>query len=590
MGVRFSNTALAIQDGYNPFEARQQDWLASTTAKWPARWKRDAITRHGQLCATKGHVAANQWLLDFADKIAACKIAPNASDSDITDIATKQAKRATSRAARWAPLGIGEARREIDKLCATWGIQPPAPGIPDSGAVARMTDAFWWRRKLRREQGREREAIAIALGYVHKKRDIYISAESFAAEQHKARRNANILKGTEAISEDGEIVCLSELAEHSLSNPTLRRGEMMVRIKGYEDVSRERGHAGLFITLTCPSRMHARLASTGASNPAYDGTTPRQAQAYLRNLWEDIRSSFKNRYTEVYGLRIAEAHHDGTPHWHMLLFVSPLHLDAVKNTIRRYALADSPDEAGAQQYRVKFENIDPLKGSAVQYVAKYIGKNVDGTGIDLDENGLPAAESLARVTAWARLHGIRQFQFIGGPPVGLWREIRRIKEPVIADAPEAIGNAWRAAQKVENRQADYAGLIRAVGGPTVKRAEQAIQLATTSDERLGRYGWQTMVKPVGVFHLDKPRRVYASERKVWQIRMRVGEFGRRFAGDPAAAHRPWTRVNNCAVRAAQGFPGDGEPSMGANIIAFPRPRHDSPPGLPVASPNGLLSP
>lgn len=587
MGSRLSATAVALQNGYNPFEARQKDWIEDITAKCPARWKRDAIARHGQLCATKGHVAANQWLLDITDQIAACKIAPNASDSDITDTSIKQAKCANSRAARWAPLGLAEARREIDKLCISWGIQPPAPNIPDSGAVARMTDALWWRRKLRREQGREREAIAIALGYVHKKRDIYISAESFAAEQYKARRNADILKNTEAISEDGEIISLSELAEHSLSNPTLRRGEMMVRIKGYEDVSRERGHAGLFITLTCPSRMHARLASTGASNPSCDGTTPRQAQRYLCNLWEDIRSSFKNHYIDVYGLRIAEAHHDGTPHWHLLLFVSPLHVDTVKNTIRRYALADSPDEAGAQKYRVEFKNIDPLKGSAVQYVAKYIGKNVDGTGIDRDENGVPAAESLARVTAWARLHGIRQFQFIGGPPVGLWREIRRIKEPVIADAPEAIGSAWRAAQKVENRQADYAGLIRAVGGPTVKRAAQAIQLATTSDERPGRYGWQTMVKPVGVFHLDKPRRVYASERKAWQIRMRAGEFGRRFAGDPAAAHRPWTRVNNCAVGAAQGFPGGHARLAGSNVIPFPGPipaRPPGPAGVPVFSP------
>jgi hypothetical protein len=247
---RISNLAVAVRNGYDPFEAQQRDWLEDTTAKWPARWKRDAITRHSQLCTTKSHVAANEWLLGIADQVAACKIAPNASDSDITDIASKLAKRANSRAARWSTLGLAEARREIDKLCIASGIQPPTPDIPDSGAVARMTDALWWRRKLRREQGREREAIAIALGYVHKKRDIYISAESFAAEQHKVRRNADILKGTEAISEDGEIVTLSDLAEHSLSNPTLRRGEMMVRIKGYEDVSRERGHAGLFVTLT----------------------------------------------------------------------------------------------------------------------------------------------------------------------------------------------------------------------------------------------------------------------------------------------------------------------------------------------------
>lgn len=265
--------------GFDVFEARQQDWLHSTTTKWPARWKRDALSKHAQLCATQGHVIANHWLLDLADKIAACKIAPNASDAEITDIAKKQAKRATERAGRWAPLGLSAARSEVDKLCAEWGIQPPAPKIDDAGALARMTDPFWWRRKLRREQGREREAIAIALGYVHQKRDIYISRESFEAERHKQRRNVEILERTEAISEDGEIFTLADLAEHSLSNPTLRRGEMMVRIKGYEEVSRELGHVGIFVTLTCPSRMHARIAATGAENSAYDGTTPQQAQA-----------------------------------------------------------------------------------------------------------------------------------------------------------------------------------------------------------------------------------------------------------------------------------------------------------------------
>jgi hypothetical protein len=374
----------------------------------------------------------------------------------------------------------------------------------------------------------------------------------------------------EAISEDGEILTVAELAEHSLSNPALRRGEMMVRTKGLEDVSRECDHVAIFVTLTCPSRMHARHSGSGAPNENYDGTTPKRAQDYLCRVWSDIRSNLKNRYIDIYGLRIAEPHHDGTPHWHMLLFVPPLHLASVKNIIRRYALADSPDEPGAQQYRVKFENIDPNKGSAVGYIAKYIGKNVDGTGIDLDENGIPAAESIGRVTAWAHLHGIRQFQFIGGAPAGLWRELRKIKEPVIADAPEAIAAAWCAAQKTEDRQADYAGLIRAVGGPTVKRSEQCIQLATATNQRAGRYGWETGARPIGIFHTDKPKKIYQSERKAWQIRQKAGDFGRRFAGDPAAAHRPWTRVNNCAVGSASAFPGGRFSGSGGNVIAFPR--------------------
>ncbi len=589
MGSRYSVVAMIARNGGDPFALRQQDWINGTTSTWPERWKREALVRHGQISAAKNTILANQWLMDMAGMVGECKIAPNATDADILSIAEARAKQATERAARWAPLGLQAARRELDKLCNEWRIEPPGENIENEGAVARMTDPLWWRRKLRRIQGREREAIAIALGRVHAKRDIYVSQESFEAERHKSRRNAQILEGTEAISEDGEILTLAKLAEHSLSNPTLRRGEMMTRVKGYEEASRERGHVGLFVTLTCPSRMHARRYADGAPNPAYDSTTPKQAQDYLVRLWGNVRSSFKNRCREVYGLRIAEPHHDGAPHWHILLFVQPLHLAEVKGIIHRYALADSPDEPGAEKYRVKFENIDPLKGSAVKYVAKYIGKNIDGSGIDLDENGIPAAESIDRVTAWAHLHGIRQFQFIGGPPVGLWREMRRIREAVVADAPEAIGEAWRAAQKTDTRQADYAGLIRAVGGPTVKRAEQALQLATASDMRSGRYGWETAVKPVGIFHLDKPKRVYSSDRKLWQIRMKPGQFGRRFAGDPAAAHRPWTRVNNCAVGSTQGFSGDGLPSMADNVIPFPGPRSGWPPGqagTPHFSPGG----
>ncbi|MBI3524658.1 MAG: replication endonuclease [Betaproteobacteria bacterium] len=581
MCARRSFAAPAVLNGFDPFEPGQQEWREDITATWPARWKRDALNLHSHKRAGQGIQAANLWLLDLADKVAACKIAPNATDSDILAIAQKQAKRASDRAQRWTSHGTAKMRQQTGLLCTEWGIEPPAEKHDDQGALARMTDVLWWRRKLRRQQGRDREAVAIDLGYVHKKRDIYISRESFEAEQHKQRRNAAILERTEAISEDGEIFTLADLAEHSLSNPTLRRGEMMTRIKGYEEVARDLGHVGIFVTITCPSRMHARLSATGIANPAYDGTTPRQAQAYLCNLWEDIRSSFKNGYTIIYGLRIAEAHHDGTPHWHLLLFVPPLNLDTLKNTISRYALRDSPDEPGAQDHRVKFKNIDPAKGDAASYLAKYIGKNIDGTGIDLDENGVPASESIARVTAWARLHGIRQFQFIGGPPVGLWREIRRIKEPVIADAPEAIGAAWRAAQKTEDRQADYAGLIRAVGGPVVKRDAQAIQLATAADQRAGRYGWETSNKPVGIFHRDKPKKVYPSEHKVWQIRMHAGEFGQRFAGDPASAYRPWTRVNNCAGRENRADHGGRYKNLGGNVIEFPRTAPGHPTGPPM---------
>lgn len=555
---------LARYLGFDPVEAAQETWRNDLTESWPTRWRNGALRQHAYLRTTRSLDEANTWLLDIGQRIQHCRIHPSARDSEIIAQAEQFAKRATDRARHWQRHGPAKMRRQLEALCIDQGIEPPPGSKSDLAAVARMTSSSWARRKFRRLQGREREDIAIALGYVHKRKDLYISQESFEAEIQKERRNEAILEDMEAISEDGEILALSSLVEHSISNPAIRRNELMVRLKGMETIAHEVGHVGLFVTLTCPSRMHARLAASGSANPSYDNTTPRQAQRYLCRLWECIRSKLRHEHIGLYGLRIAEPHHDGTPHWHLLLFVSPADLSQVKQVFARYALRDTPDETGASAHRVKFENIDPNKGSAVSYVAKYIGKNIDGTGIAMDENGLHGQESAKRVTAWARLHGIRQFQAIGGAPVGLWRELRRIPPANIEGAPDALQTAWHSAQKTEEQQADFSGLIRAIGGPLLKRADHAIQLATDTAERPGRYGYEVASKPAGVFMRDKPKARFLSERKAYQLRMKAVEFGKRFTGDWAASLRPWTRVNNCAVIAAQGI-------ARGNVIPFPSP-------------------
>lgn len=79
---------------------------------------------------------------------------------------------------------------------------------------------------------------------------------------------------------------------------------------------------------------------------------------------------------------------------------------------------------------VKIKWLDPER-SATGYVAKYIAKNVDGCGsngesIGMNFDGLDAPTAAQRVRAWASLWRIRQFQQIGGAPVTLYRELRRI--------------------------------------------------------------------------------------------------------------------------------------------------------------------
>ena len=110
----------------------------------------------------------------------------------------------------------------------------------------------------------------------------------------------------------------------------------------------------------------------------------------------------------------------------MLLFAAPGQSEAILRTLRTYALADSPNEPGADQRRFKVIPIDPAKGGAAHYVAKYVSKSIDGEGLGKgNESDTSGNDTARRVIAWARRWGIRQFQFFGLPPITPMRELYR---------------------------------------------------------------------------------------------------------------------------------------------------------------------
>jgi hypothetical protein len=322
---------------------------------------------------------------------------------------------------------------------------------------------------------------------------------------------------------------------------------------------------GIFLTLTVPSRFHAVTTAKGSrvvlKNPKYDGSSPRDAQAWLCARWAEARSAMARAGIAMYGLRVAEAHHDGTPHWHALLwFENQAQAALARVVIRAKWLMHDGADAGASRYRVSI--VAMKAGGAAGYVAKYIAKNINssvdvgkhlddlqGAQLELDTG---AYQGAARVDAWAATWGIRQFQFVGLPPVGVWRAMRAVSVDQVKDArdvPREVRMACDAVHRSGDAKADHHLFIKAMGGVALGLKGYALRIGREVSDKVNSYG-EAVRAALTVGVEDAAGRLYVSRRSAWA---RVVDAPAQSPEVRAALAAPWTRFNNCAARLRGGI-------------------------------------
>lgn len=471
-----------------------------------------------------------------------------------------------------------------------------------AGVLLRYKCADWWTRQLRRVVVAMREQAARELSEVcARRRQPYLTDDTVRRLLDRDAATRAMLEAAEIESAEGDVITLADAADASTANPAIRRGELMTRITGCERWADARGWLGLFTTHTTPSRFHA-TKHTGDANPAWTAAgcpTVREAQGWLCKTWAKCRAAMARRGLEVFGVRVAEPHQDGTPHWHMLVWCAPGQREQVVEVMREYWLKDAGDERGAAEHRFKAKSM--IAGGAAGYVAKYISKGIDDAG-DVGESGhvddTPEGVSVrmeqadlfgggaARVRMWARAHSIRQFQAIGQPPVTVWRELRRVPEVEAKQGPGVVVQMWDAVNREGERRACWASYMERQGGACIGR-DYRVKVATEEREQVGRYETTTKARPVGVLDTrDKLAQVVRSSRKEWKPRGAWGaransqeqrpvkppsaDGGRALAVHPCAPRglcyvssqsggvkqgaqprAAWTRANNCTRQPAR---------------------------------------
>jgi hypothetical protein len=287
----------------------------------------------------------------------------------------------------------------------------------EEGLMARLRRESFWRERVNAAADFHREHLAMKsglLGDPAKGLNPYCSDATFRMFESRS------LAITSKMSERALDPLLS-ITKASLYRDSQRArfNQLYISGKAMVALAHERAYSWALITLTCPANFHP-------SSPNYDGSSFKDGNDYItamyRKLFRDLGKAFKAN-KDYFGIRVVEAHLDGCPHWHIVLFSTDAFFSRLIKKLRSiYATSKRPSGYFDQNQNeiVKLSTNGDFQGTPLSYICKHLAFGLQR--MRSCEDNIASKRNLYAIKA----AGVRQFEPIGAN--GLATKLRALRK------------------------------------------------------------------------------------------------------------------------------------------------------------------
>lgn len=320
------------------------------------------------------------------------------------------------------------------------------------GQMARLRNDSFWREHVNAAADFHREHLAMRnreLGDSSKGLTPYCSDATY--DMFESRSKAIMSKMS-----DRHFGQLPGITKASLYQNSLRAkyNQLYITGKAMAALAQERGYSWALITLTCPPSFHPISAE-------YNGSSFKDGYDYLNDVYRKLFKCLGNSYKanrDYFGIRVVEAHKDGCPHWHLVLFSTENFFTKLKKKLKAIYSASNRSAVYFEQNQdeiVKLSSEGRFVGTPLSYIHKHLAFGLQR--VKTDEEIIASKRNLYAIKS----AGVRQFQTIGTN--GLATKLRVLRMVARChDAPEhlkAMAAELVQESSPEGRSTQLAGVV-----------------------------------------------------------------------------------------------------------------------------------